>query len=171
MPKPDHRRKHRRWSSVTSHFVSKDFRTSINAPETAPSSEMRRSTIRGPVAVLGRTNLQSDRIWLPWRCSLWVDRAVTSVSGAGLRRRRFLLLHTSDPRATRERTYPVPANRGSRIEEVDRVRTDWTRGRRGGPERRIELEHKRCRNAYGVPWKGTVPQRVRIPPGNGRSSR
>ncbi len=24
---------------------------------------------------------------------------------------------------------------------------------------------------HGVPWKGTIPQRVRIPPGNCRSSR
>ena len=32
-------------------------------------------------------------------------------------------------------------------------------------------ERRGCRNACGVPWKGTVPQRVRIPPGNCRSSR
>ena len=49
---------------------------------------------------------------------------------------------------TRERTYPAPANRGTRTWEGDRLRTDSTRRRRGGPERRLELEPNRCRNAY-----------------------
>ena len=49
---------------------------------------------------------------------------------------------------TRERTYPAPANRGTRIEEGDRLRTDSTRRRRGGPERRTDWEHNCCRNAY-----------------------
>ena len=63
-----------------------------------------------------------------------------------------------DGGGTRERTYPAPANRGTRIEEGDRFRTDSTRGRRDGPERRIELEHKRCRNGYAI---STVGEKAR----------
>ena len=39
---------------------------------------------------------------------------------------------------------------GTRIEEGDRLRTDSTRRRRGGAERRLELENNRCRNAYEI---------------------
>ena len=41
-----------------------------------------------------------------------------------------------------------PAIRGTCTDEADRLRRDSTRRRRGGPERRLDLEHNRCRNAY-----------------------
>ena len=50
---------------------------------------------------------------------------------------------------TRERPDRDSGNRGTPIWGCDWLREDWTRGRRGGPERRVELDLKRCRNAYG----------------------
>ena len=46
---------------------------------------------------------------------------------------------------------------GTRTEEGDRLRTDSTRRRRGGPERRVELEHNRCRNAYEISTGRKIP--------------
>ena len=68
---------------------------------------------------------------------------------------------TPGPKATVDYVSPrramrqlPPANRVTSIEEDDRFRTDLI-GRQGaGPERRIELEHKRCRKAYGISTVG-----------------
>ena len=50
---------------------------------------------------------------------------------------------------TRERPDRDSGNRGTPIWGCDWLSEDWTRGRRGGPEWRVELDLKRCRNAYG----------------------
>ena len=46
------------------------------------------------------------------------------------------------------------------VAEIDRLLNDHTDG-----EVAKILDERGYRSAYGVPWKGTVPQRVRIPPG------
>ena len=52
---------------------------------------------------------------------------------------------------------PASGESGTRTEEGDRLRTDSTRRRRGGPERRVELEHNRCRNAYEISTGRKIP--------------
>jgi hypothetical protein len=42
---------------------------------------------------------------------------------------------------TRERICPAPANRGTRFEDGDRLRTDSTRRRRGGPPKLAAYTH------------------------------
>ena len=52
---------------------------------------------------------------------------------------------------------PGPGNRGTRIEDGDRLRADSTRRRRGGPERRVKLDRNRVQKAYEIRRRGENP--------------
>ena len=51
---------------------------------------------------------------------------------------------------TRKRTYRAPAKWGTCSEDGDRLRTDSTRRRRGGPKTRVYLKRNRSLNAFEI---------------------
>ena len=61
---------------------------------------------------------------------------------------------------------PPPGQLGAELERLSQ--REWEHPSGTGP---VRLRSRRSSAGTSVPWKGTVPQRVRIPPGNCRSGR